>query len=97
MIRTMDYILENNYTMKNIGGQRTHWGFWDPEDLNGNPDYYSERPLNSLEIIGYLGISYKYTKNKKYLGKFITFLFLLYLIIFFLDHLEELGEKYQYY
>ena len=34
--------------------KRTTWGFWNPEELNHNPDHYSERSLNSLQIITYL-------------------------------------------
>lgn len=66
LIRTIDYIIENNYQLINVDGERTMWGFWDPEDLNNNPEYYSEKCLNSMEILSFLAVAYKYTGNEKY-------------------------------
>ena len=42
-------IVENDYQMIDWNGKRTTWGFWNPAELNDNPDRYSERGLNSLQ------------------------------------------------
>ena len=39
----MTNILDNNLTLIDADGQKTVWGFWDPETLNGDPEHYSER------------------------------------------------------
>lgn len=59
--------MKNNYTLINVDGYPTRWGFWDPQSLNNNTDHYSERYSNTIEIIAFLSVSYHYTKDKKYL------------------------------
>lgn len=67
LINTTNYIMKNNFTLINVNGERTRWGFWNPENLNDNPDYYSERYANSIEILAYLSVAHRYTGDKKYL------------------------------
>lgn len=61
LVNTSNYIMENNFQLINVDGNRTHWGFWNPENLNDNPEYYSERYSNSIEILAYMLVTYKYT------------------------------------
>jgi hypothetical protein len=44
-----DLYLVDPYTKK-----PTKWGFWNPSQVNDNPDHYSERAPNSLGIMSYL-------------------------------------------
>jgi hypothetical protein len=64
------YILQCDLYYIDITGERTKWGRWNPNDLNKNPQYYSERGANSVEILAFLSISYSITKNIKYYDKF---------------------------
>ena len=67
IINTTDYIMKNNYTLMNVNGERTRWGFWNPENLNDNPEYYSERYSRSIDILAILSVAYRYTGAQKYL------------------------------
>lgn len=62
----MNYIVDNNYQLIDWDGKRTRWGFWNPEQLNDNPEYYSESGLNSTQILSFLKVSYYITGNKKF-------------------------------
>jgi hypothetical protein len=60
-------IIDNNlYLMDPFTGNRTYWGFWNPKELNDEPEHYSERGLNSLQILSWLTQAYSITGNKKY-------------------------------
>ena len=61
LVNTTNYIIKNNFYFINVDGTRTHWGFWNPENLNDDPQYYSERYSNSIEILAYLAVTYRYT------------------------------------
>lgn len=63
LVNTTDYIIKNNYYLVDIDGKHTKWGFWGPNELNDNPDHYSERGGNSVEILGMLAITYHYKKD----------------------------------
>jgi hypothetical protein len=64
-------ILENNYYLIDpITQQPTTWGIWGPEQLNDNPEHYSERGVNSVEILGYLASAYSITQDVKYKDAF---------------------------
>lgn len=66
-IREMtDYIVDNGYKLIDWDGERTRWGFWDPESLNSNPKCYLENGLNSLEILSFLKVAAYITDDKKY-------------------------------
>ncbi len=71
----MNYIVDNNYQLIDWDGERTKWGFWNPELLNDNPEHYSESGLNSAQILSFLKVSYYITGNekfKKHYDKLIT-------------------------
>lgn len=64
--RITDYIVSNNYYYIDITGEPTKWGRWNPVDINDNPKYYSERGINSLEILSYLALAYSVTGKELY-------------------------------
>jgi len=62
----MDYIVDNNYQLIDWDGERTTWGFWNPENLNDNPEHYLESGLNSAQILSFLKVAFYITGDKKY-------------------------------
>jgi hypothetical protein len=64
--RLTSYIVKHDYYFIDITGQPTKWGRWNPSDLNENSQYYSERGVNSLEILSYLALTYSVTGNEIY-------------------------------
>ncbi len=61
----INYIVDNNYQLIDWDGERTRWGFWNPELINDNPEHYLENGLNSAQILSFLKVSYYITGNKK--------------------------------
>ena len=64
--KIMDYIIEGGYVLRDTDGEHTRWGVWAPEILNHDPDWRSEAPINSFEILSYLKATYAITGDKKY-------------------------------
>ena len=62
----INYIVDNNYQLIDWDGERTRWGFWNPESLNEDPEHYIENGLNSAQILSFLKVSYHITGNKKF-------------------------------
>ncbi len=62
----MNYIVDNNYQLIDWDGERTRWGFWNPELLNDNPEHYLESGLNSAQILSFLKVTYYITGDKKF-------------------------------
>lgn len=62
----MNYIVDNNYQLIDWDGERTRWGFWNPESLNDDGENYIECGLNSTQILSFLKVSYYITGNKKF-------------------------------
>lgn len=62
----INYIVDNNYQLIDWDGERTRWGFWNPELLNDDPEHYIENGLNAAQILSFLKVSYYITGNKKY-------------------------------
>ena len=62
----MNYIVDNNYQLIDWDGERTRWGFWNPELLNDQPEHYTENGLNSAQILSFLKVAYYITGNKKF-------------------------------
>ena len=62
----MNYIVDNNYQLIDWDGERTRWGFWNPELLNNDPESYIECGLNSAQILSFLKVSYYITGNEKF-------------------------------
>lgn len=68
--RIMDYIIEGGYVLRDIDGTATRWGVWSPERLNKDPDWATERGINSVEILSYLKTAYHVTGDEKYEREF---------------------------
>jgi hypothetical protein len=62
----IDYIVDNNYQLIDWDGERTRWGFWNPEALNHDPNNYLENGLNAAQILSFLKVSYYITGDPKY-------------------------------
>jgi hypothetical protein len=62
----MDYIIAGNYNLRDIDGTHTKWAVWAPEKLNNDPDWRTERGINSLEILSYLKLAYHVSNDEKY-------------------------------
>merc|ERR1719199_1742695 len=64
-------IIENDYFLIDPEtGKPTKWGYWNPEWLNNDPQYYSERGENSLGMLGMLASAYSITGKKLYKDSF---------------------------
>src|SRR5689334_21390731 len=42
--------MANNWTLIDITGHRTRWGFWDPEELNFVRMNFDQRGINALQV-----------------------------------------------
>ena len=62
----MDYIVDNNYQLIDWDGKRTRWGFWNPENLNDDPEHYIENGLNAAQILSFLKVSFHITQDLNY-------------------------------
>ena len=65
-----DYIVDHNYQLIDWTGNRTRWGFWNPENLNDEPEHFLENGLNSLQILSFLRVAYHITSDDKYLAHY---------------------------
>ena len=61
--RIMDHILDHGYTLVDLSGKPTTWGWWSPEKLLTQPD---ERALNSLQLLSFLKTAYHITGEQRY-------------------------------
>lgn len=68
--KLIDYIVDHNYQLIDWDGERTRWGFWNPENLNGDPGDYAENGLNSLQMLSFLRTSHFITGDPKYLDHY---------------------------
>jgi hypothetical protein len=64
--KIMDGLIKNDYCLVDVDGKHTRWGVWSPKLLNGDPDWSSERSLNSFELLAYLKFAAHITGNEKY-------------------------------
>ena len=62
----MNTIVDNNYQLLDWNGERTRWGFWNPEALNHDPNSYLESGLNAAQILSFLKVSYYITEDPKF-------------------------------
>lgn len=67
----MDYIIKNDYNFVDIDGKHTQWGVWSPEKLNNDPEWASERGMNSLEMLSFLKFTYHITGEQKYQDEYL--------------------------
>ena len=61
-----DHLLRHNYVLIDHDGKPTRWGIFDPEHLNGDPQWWPERGLNSLSLLSYLAVAAHVTGEPKY-------------------------------
>ncbi len=64
--RVMDHLIEHNFKLVDHDGQPTRWANFSPESINGDPDWWAERGLNSLSLLTYLSITHHVTGDQKY-------------------------------
>lgn len=64
--KIIDRLMDTNFNLTDVDGQPTHWGIWSPDQLNRDPDWASERSLNSFELLAYLKLASHITGNEKY-------------------------------
>ena len=65
-----DYLLDHNYQLIDWTGKRTRWGFWNPENLNDDPEHFLECGLNSLQMLSFLRVAHHITGDEKYLAHY---------------------------
>jgi len=70
ILKIVDHIIDGGYVFLDIDGKHTKWGVWAPEYLNDNPDWATERGINSLEILSYLKLAYHVSGDEKYQKEF---------------------------
>lgn len=70
----MDGLIENDFCLVDVDGKHTRWGVWSPKLLNENPDWASERSLNSFELLAFLKFAAHITQNKKYEKEYKRFI-----------------------
>ncbi len=73
--RIMDFIIDGGYVLRDIDGSSTKWAVWSPDKLNNDPDWRTERGINSLEILSYLKLAYHVSGNEKYHKKYLSLLY----------------------
>jgi streptogramin lyase len=64
--KIVDYLIKYNYNFMDIDGTHTHWAVWSPDQLNHDPDWASERSINSFELLAYLKLAGHMTGDGKY-------------------------------
>jgi hypothetical protein len=64
--KIVDHLIKTGYNLADIDGTHTRWAVWSPEQLNGDPDWASERSINSLELLSYLKLTAHITGEEKY-------------------------------
>nr|WP_321486024.1 two-component regulator propeller domain-containing protein [uncultured Draconibacterium sp.] len=64
--KIVDGLIRNNYNLVGIDGKHTRWGVWSPDKLNRDPDWASEKNLNSMELLTYLKFASHISGNEKY-------------------------------
>ncbi len=69
--KIMDYLINNNYNFIDVDGTHTRWGVWSPEQINRDPEWASERSINSFELLAFLKFTYGITHDKKYQNEYL--------------------------
>lgn len=70
ILKIVDHIIDGGFNFIDIDGKHTKWGVWAPEYLNDNPDWATEKGINSLEILSFLKLAYHVSGNEKYQKEF---------------------------
>lgn len=66
LLGIMEHIIRNNYRLIDHDGLPTTWAAWNPNLLNHDDKWYFERGINSLELLGFLKVSYHISGDEKY-------------------------------
>ncbi len=61
-----DYMVENNYQIIDWDGERTKWGWFNPELLNEDPVRHLESGIYSMMILSFLKTTHYITGDNKY-------------------------------
>ena len=61
-----DHIISNNYRLIDRDGLPTTWACWNPDALNHDERWFSERGINSLEFLGILKVSHHSSGESRY-------------------------------
>jgi len=69
--RITDHIIAHGFNLVDHDGQRTRWGRFSPEELNGDIDWWAGRGLNSMSVLTYLSVAHHITGDPKYRGVFL--------------------------
>ncbi len=69
--KIMDYLIANNYNFVDGDGTHTRWGVWSPAQINGDPEWASEKSINSFELLAFLKFAYGITNDKKYQNEYL--------------------------
>ncbi len=64
--KIIDQLIETKYNLIDLDGLPTHWAIWSPEQINHDPDWASERSINSFELLTYLKLAGHLTGDEKY-------------------------------
>ena len=64
--KIMNNLISAGYNLVDVDGTHTRWGVWSPDLLNRDPDWASERSLNSFELLAYLKFAAHITGDVKY-------------------------------
>ncbi|MCF6223461.1 MAG: hypothetical protein L3J34_07000 [Flavobacteriaceae bacterium] len=64
--KIIDHLIKTNYNLIDLDGKATRWGVWSPDYLNGDPDWASEKSINSFELLAFLKFAAHITADKKY-------------------------------
>lgn len=73
--RVTDHLIEHNYRLVDHDGTPTRWAHFAPEDLNDDPNWWTERGLNSLSVLTYLSIAHHVTGDQKYRDEYLRLAF----------------------
>lgn len=65
--RIMDHIIEHGYTLVDLDGKPTTWGWWSPDRLAKAPD---ERALNSMQLLSFLKTTEHITGDARYAAEY---------------------------
>jgi hypothetical protein len=67
--RITNHILDNNYQLIDVDGQRTRWGWWGPDAIWESPD---ETGLRALHMLAQLRVALHLTASDEYRRKYQT-------------------------
>jgi len=66
--RIMDHIIDHGYSLVDLDGRPTTWGWWSAQKLREEPD---ERALNSLQLLSFLKTTAHITGETRYQADYL--------------------------